>query len=140
MIKVNYFILLLVLVTIVISCRNQKITLIYSNNTVDNSKYVIASDLKYFFSDNRDIKRVYLRNEKLSLKTEEIKQKIIAKNQIITPDDSYYVFALILKKDTLFADDRLEFWRYRDRGIYFKLEDKIKKEILKYYKLNPNQL
>ncbi|MBP1163234.1 MULTISPECIES: hypothetical protein [unclassified Chryseobacterium] len=138
MIKVKYSILL-ILLAITTSCRNQKMVLIYSKNIVHNSKYVIASDLKYFFSNKSDINRVCLRNEKLNLKVEEIKQKIITKNQIITPDDSYYVFAFIIKKDTLFADDRLEFWRYGDRGVYFKLDDFEKKKILKHYKIHPDQ-
>jgi len=139
MIKVRYSIVLALLVTIITSCNNQKIVLIYSKNTVNNSKYVIASDLKYFFSDNNDIKRVYLRNEKLSLKLEDIKQKIVTEHQIIIPDDSYYVFAFITKKDTLFADDRLDFWRFKDKGVYFKLDDFEKKRILKHYKIYPDQ-
>ena len=139
MIKIRYSIIFALLVTIITSCSNQKIVLIYSKNTVNNSKYVIASDLKYFFSDNNDIKRVYLRNNKLSLKLEDIKQKIVAKHQIIIPDDSYYVFAFITKKDTLFADDRLDFWRFGDKGVYFKLDDLEKKKILKHYKIHPDQ-
>ncbi|BFO68706.1 hypothetical protein NK356_08530 [Chryseobacterium sp. S0630] len=139
MIKIKYSIILALLVTIITSCNNQKIVLIYSKNTVNNSKYVIASDLKYFFSDSNDIKRVYLRNEKLSLKLEDIKQKIVTKHQIIIPDDSYYVFAFITKKDTLFADDRLEFWRSGNKGVYFKLVDSEKNKILKYYKIYPSQ-
>lgn len=139
MIKIRYSIIFALLVTIITSCSNQKIVLIYSKNTVNNSKYVIASDLKYFFSENNDIKRVYLRDEKLSLKLEDIKQKIVAKHQIIIPDDSYYVFAFITKKDTLFADDRLDFWRFRDKGVYFKLDDLEKKKILKHYKIHPDQ-
>ncbi|MDR6464588.1 hypothetical protein [Chryseobacterium sediminis] len=139
MIKIRYSIIFALLVTVITSCSNQKIVLIYSKNTVNNSKYVIASDLKYFFSENNDIKRVYLQNEKLSLKLEDIKQKIVAKHQVIIPDDSYYVFAFITKKDTLFADDRLDFWRFRDKGVYFKLDDLEKKKILKHYKIHPDQ-
>lgn len=52
---------------------------------------------------------------------------------------SYYVFAFIIEKDTLFADDRLEFWRYTDKGLWCKLDNITKIEILKHYKLNPKQ-
>jgi len=83
--------------------------------------------------------RMPIRDKNLKNEISIIKGKIISKNSIIVPDDGNYTFAFISKKDTLFADDRLEFWRYKDKGISYKLNDSSKNIILKHYKLNPNQ-
>lgn len=131
--------LLLVLLIVATSCSNQRIALFYYNGTANNGKYVLGSDLKYFFLKDNDITKTLIESKRISKEFSKIKEEIIAKNNIVIPDDSYYVFAFLTKKDTLFADNRLEFWRYKDKGISYKLNDSSKKVILKHYKLNINQ-
>ncbi|WP_312902306.1 hypothetical protein [Chryseobacterium taichungense] len=89
--------------------------------------------------EDQDMVRVPIKNKDLENEILIIKEKIISTNNIIVPDDGNYTFAFISKKDTLFADNRLEFWRYKDKGISYKLNDSSKKVILKHYKLNSNQ-
>jgi hypothetical protein len=132
--KITCFLLILL---ISISCANQKTTLFYYNGSMNNGKYILGSDLKYFFLGD-DIAKVSFKEQSLSEEMLEIKEKIILRNNIVIPDDSYYVFAFTSKKDTLFADNKLEFWRYKDKGMSLKLSEASKKEILKKYKLHSN--
>jgi hypothetical protein len=131
-------IIFLLILLFIISCNNRATKLHYYDGNINNGKYILASDLKSFFLNN-DIKKIPIKNKRVNKEISEIKQKIILKNQIIIPDDSYYVFAFVTEKDTLYADSRLEFWRYKDKGISYKLNDSLKNIILKNYKLNPNQ-
>lgn len=134
--KTKYFLFILLIIT---SCGNQVTILYYYNGNINNGKYILASDLKSFFLDNNDIKKVSIKDQKVKEEISQIKEKIILKNNIVVPDDSYYVFAFISKKDTIFADNSLVFWRYKDKGVAYKLNDTSKNIILKQYKLNPNQ-
>lgn len=127
------------LLIIAISCGNQGTNLFYYKGTANNGKYILGSDLKYFFLENNDIKRTLIESKKLTMEMSKIKTEIIIKNNIVVPDDSYYVFAFTTKKDTLFSDNRLEFWRYKDKGISHKLNDSLKRKILEYYNLSSNQ-
>ena len=136
MIKIRYFLLILLIVT---SCANQKVVMYYYNGLNINNNSTWGSSLQIFFMENRDMMRMPIRDKNLKNEISIIKGKIISKNSIIVPDDGNYTFAFISKKDTLFADDRLEFWRYKDKGISYKLNDSSKNIILKHYKLNPNQ-
>ncbi len=113
--KIKY--LLLMLLIVATSCSNQGTTLFYYNGTTNNGKYVLGSDLKFFFLENNNIARTLIESKRINEEISKIKKEIYTKNNIIIPDDSYYVFAFITKKDTLFADNRLEFWRYKDKGI-----------------------
>ncbi|KFF08934.1 hypothetical protein IW15_22640 [Chryseobacterium soli] len=136
MIKIKYFLLILLIAT---SCTSQKVVLYYYNGLDLNSNNTLGSSLQIFFLENRDIMKVVIRDKNLKNEISIIKEKITSKNRIIVPDDGNYTFAFINKKDTLFADDRLEFWRYKDKGIFYKLNNSSKNIILKHYKLNPNQ-
>ncbi|WES98724.1 hypothetical protein P2W68_03725 [Chryseobacterium arthrosphaerae] len=136
MIKIRYFLLILLIVT---SCANQKVVMYYYNGLNINNNSTWGSSLQIFFMENRDMMRMPIRDKNLKNEISIIKGKIISKNSIIVPDDGNYTFAFISKKDTLFADDQLEFWRYKDKGISYKLNDSSKNIILKHYKLNPNQ-
>lgn len=69
----------------------------------------------------------------------EIKNKIVFKNQVIDFEDGNFSFAFISDKDTLYAQDGLEYWRYKDKGLAIKRSSYSKKKILEYYKISPNQ-
>lgn len=111
----------------------------YYNGLDLNSNSTWGSSLQIFFLENRDMMKEVITDKNLKNEISIIKEKITSKNRIIVPDDGNYTFAFINKKDTLFADDRLEFWRYKDKGVAYKLNDTSKNIILKQYKLNPNQ-
>lgn len=83
--------------------------------------------------------KVSIKSKILKEELSNIRNKIIIKNQVLDFDDGNYSFAFINEKDTLFADDRLEFWKYRDKGLDVKLSGFSKKKILEYYKISPNQ-
>ncbi len=134
--KIKYFLLILL---ITISCNNKKVMLYYYNGLEINKNSTWGSSLQIFFMEDQDMVRVPIKNKDLENEILIIKEKIISTNNIIVPDDGNYTFAFISKKDTLFADNRLEFWRYKDKGISYKLNDSSKKVILKHYKLNSNQ-
>lgn len=136
MIKIKCFLLIFLIAT---SCTNQKVVMYYYNGLDLNSNSTWGSSLQIFFLENHDMMKVVIRDKNLKNEISIIKEKITSKNRIIVPDDGNYTFAFVNKKDTLFADDRLEFWRYKDKGISYKLNDSSKKVILKHYKLNPNQ-
>lgn len=136
MIKIKCFLLILLIAT---SCTSQKVVMYYYNGLDLNSNSTWGSSLQIFFLENRDMMKEVITDKNLKNEISIIKEKITSKNRIIVPDDGNYTFAFINKKDTLFADDRLEFWRYKDKGVAYKLNDTSKNIILKQYKLNPNQ-
>ncbi|WP_073296700.1 hypothetical protein [Chryseobacterium polytrichastri] len=136
MIKIKCFLLILLIAT---SCTSQKVVMYYYNGLDLNSNSTWGSSLQIFFLENRDMMKEVITDKNLKNEISIIKEKITSKNRIIVPDDGNYTFAFINKKDTLFADDRLEFWRYKDKGVAYKLNDTSKNIILKHYKLNPNQ-
>jgi len=119
---------------IIISCNNQKTVLYYYHGQINHGKYILGSDLNSFFVDD-DMKKIIIKNKDLHKEIAEIKKKITSKDQIIVPDDSYYVFAFIKEKDTVFADNSLEFWRYNNRGMRLILSNDIKDKILENYNI-----
>ncbi|MCI3937394.1 hypothetical protein MQX03_09285 [Chryseobacterium aahli] len=86
-----------------------------------------------------DMTTVPIKSKDLKNDISIIKNQIILKNQIIVPDDGNYTFGFIIEKDTLFADNSLEFWRYKNKGMASKISETSKRIILKEYKLPPNQ-
>ncbi len=113
--------------------------LYYYNGLEINKNSTWGSSLQIFFMGDQDMVKVPIKNKDLENEISVVKEKIISTNNIIVPDDGNYTFAFISKKDTLFADNRLEFWRYKDKGISYKLNHFLTMKILKQYKLNPNQ-
>jgi len=100
----------------------------YKNSTEANSQ-VLASDLKSFFKNGDDVNLVLINDKKLEKELTKIKEKIQLVNNNIEPDDSYYERAFVFKSDTIYADYRLEFWRYKNLGTTYKLNNTIKAKI-----------
>ncbi|MBW7675666.1 hypothetical protein [Chryseobacterium chendengshani] len=128
----NRYLLFFSLITV--SCNNQKTTMHYYQGKINNGKYILASDLDSFFVD-KDMKKIIITDKKIYKELTEIKKKIIAKDQAFDLEDGNYVFAFIKNKDTIFADNSLEFWRYNNRGMRLILSDDIKSRILKNYNI-----
>ena len=123
-------IFLLLVIPTILSCSNQKVVIYNHNNTQNDDGEIFGSNLKPFFVYNSpNINVITIKSNGFSKKILSIKEKIQIKNNIIEPDDSYYEYAFINKKDTLYADYRLEFWRYGNKGISYKLGDNTKREI-----------
>lgn len=110
----------------------------YYQGKINNGKYILASDLGSFFLDE-DMKKIIIKDKNLYKEISEIKKNIISKDQRFDLDDGYYVFAFIKNKDTIFADNRLEFWRYKDKGMSLEISETSKKIILQHYNLNLSQ-
>ena len=123
-------IFLLLVVFTILSCNNQKVVMYNHDNTQNDDGEIFGSNLRPFFAHNSsNINVTTIKFNGFSKKLLSIKEKIQIKNNIIEPDDSYYEYAFINKKDTLYADYRLEFWRFRNKGISYKLDDITKKKI-----------
>lgn len=129
----------LVVFLIITSCRNHEVVLHYYNGLNSDKNHTWSSSLQVFFEKDREMTKVSINSKIVKKELSEIKNKIIAKNQILDFDDGNYSFAFINEKDTLFADNRLEFWKYKDMGFAVKLSDFSKNKILEHYKISPNQ-
>lgn len=134
--KVIYFIFSFF---IVVSCCSQKVSLLYYNGLNSHNNWVLASSTQVFFESDEEMAMVKIKNSTLRKELFDVKDKIVAKNQILDFDDSNYTFAFINKKDTLFADYRLGFWKYKDKGLAIKLSEISRNKILEHYKIIPNQ-
>jgi len=82
--KINLFqhqnkmkIIFLLILLFIISCNNRATKLHYYDGNINNGKYILASDLNFFF--NNDIKKVPIKNNRVNKEISEIKQKIILK-------------------------------------------------------------
>ncbi|MCX8533916.1 hypothetical protein [Chryseobacterium luquanense] len=133
------FLSILMLCTIFFSCRSHDVALHYYNGLNSNKNHTWSSSLYIFFEKDEEMTKVPIKSKILKEELSNIKNKIITTNQVLDFDDGNYSFAFINEKDTLFADDRLEFWKYRNKGLAVKLGDFSKKKILEYYKISPNQ-
>jgi hypothetical protein len=98
-----------------------------------------SPSLHIFFERDEEMTHVPINSKIVKKELSEIKNKIITKKQVLDFDDGNYSFAFINEKDTLFADNRLEFWKYRDMGFAVKLSGFSKKKILEHYKISRNQ-
>lgn len=124
-------IFLLSVISTILSCNNQKVVIYNHDNTQNDDGEIFGSNLKPFFIHNSpNINVTTIKSIGFSKKLLSIKERIQIKNNIIEPDDSYYEYAFINKKDTLYADYRLEFWRYGNKGISYRLDDTTKEEIV----------
>ncbi|VXB72076.1 MULTISPECIES: hypothetical protein [Chryseobacterium] len=133
------FLSLLMLYAIFFSCRSHEVALHYYNGLNSDKNHTWSSSLQIFFEKDEEMTKVPIKSKILKEELSNIRNKIITKNQVLDFDDGNYSFAFINEKDTLFADDRLEFWKYRDKGLAVKLSGFSKKKILEYYKISPNQ-
>lgn len=123
-------IFLLLVIQTILSCNNQKVVIYNHDNTQNDDGEIFGSNLRPFFAhDSPNINMTTIKSNGFSKKLLSIKEKIQIKNNIVEPDDSYYEYAFVNKRDTLYSDYRLEFWRYGNKGISYKLDDATKKEI-----------
>ncbi|WP_411810703.1 hypothetical protein ACLB9Y_10565 [Chryseobacterium scophthalmum] len=133
------FLSLLMLYAIFFSCRSNEFKLYYYNGLNSNNNSTLSSSLQDFFDPNEEMTIVKIKDNTLKNELSNIKNKIVAKNQVFDLEDGNYSFAFINEKDTLFAQSSLEFWKYRDKCLAVKLIGFSKKKILEYYKISPNQ-
>ncbi|WP_300686454.1 hypothetical protein [Chryseobacterium sp.] len=124
-------IFLLLVTMIVLSCTSKEVLIYKHDNTKNDDGEIFGSNLKSFFNKNPNIYTVSINSKEISKKLLLIKEEIETVNNNVNPDDSYYEYAFIInKKDTLYTDYRLEFWRYGNNWISYKLDDVTKKTII----------
>lgn len=113
------------------SCSSNKISInIYDRPEIEE-RGVLGSNLKNFFKNYPErIETFIVKSNKIQKEFLSIKNKIEINNNILDPfDDGSYKYCFINKKDTLFADDRLEFWKFKSKGVAHTLNDKMKRKI-----------
>ncbi|MGE6396692.1 hypothetical protein [Chryseobacterium scophthalmum] len=103
------FLSLLILYAIFFSCRSHEVALHYYNGLNSDKNHTWSSSLQIFFEKDEEMTKVPIKSKILKEELSNIRNKIITKNQVLDFDDGNYSFAFINEKDTLFADDRLEF-------------------------------
>ncbi|SIT25982.1 hypothetical protein SAMN05421786_1173 [Chryseobacterium ureilyticum] len=124
-------IFLLLVTMIVLSCTSKEVLIYKHDNTKNDDGEIFGSNLKPFFNKNPNIYTVSINSKKISKKLLLIKEEIETVNNNVNPDDRYYEYAFIVnKKDTLYTDYRLEFWRYGNNEISYKLDDVTKETII----------
>jgi hypothetical protein len=123
---------LFILLIIIVSCTSNK-TIIYH---YDNSRYDDAeiddTKLHYFFNkNNKSIKHFSLNSVILINEVNKISVKVDSLKNKDEFDFGHYYYAFVTKKDTLYSDYDLNYWRDKDKGASYKLNDKAKEEIKK---------
>jgi hypothetical protein len=113
---------------LIYSCRSNKVSInIYDRPEIEERE-VLGSNLKNFFKNHpQRIETFSVKSNKIQQEFLLIKNKIQINNNILDPfDDGSYKYCFINKKDTLFADSRLGFWKFKSKGIAYTLNGKIK--------------
>lgn len=132
MIRITVYIIISVLF---FSCSSKhQVTIYHYKNSTEPNAQILASDLKTFFKNEKNVYVLLIKDMKLEKELSEIKEKIQLVNNNIEPDDSYYERAFVSKSDTIYADYRLEFWRYKNLGTIYKLNNTIKAKIKNFDK------
>jgi len=106
------------------SCSN-KLTLVYYNDSrkVDDGE-IYGEALHVFFIPDKNIQLYKIKRREINAVLFRIKDSLKNRPPTNEPDDGYYQYAFVTyKKDTLFADYRLNYWKYRNRiSIYINEE------------------
>ena len=129
--KAFYKYLIVFLCCCTASCSSKVIMIFYNDTSKVDDGEIFGSELNRFFLKEESTlyfktKSVYLDKELIN-----IKKKSTVNSKFINKDDSYYSYAFITKQgDTLFANEHLDLWRYRNKIVNLKnqkLVNKIKK-------------
>lgn len=132
----------LIIYIIFISCSSQRITMYHYDNSRYDGYEIMCNGMKAFF--NKDdpaihiskISSVILKNE-----MKQISEKLKFSKDDMKNCDGYLYYAFISKKDTLYSDYNLDYWRNKNNGSAYKLNEKVKEEIneaLKNVKVSQN--
>lgn len=117
---------------IVLSCMSKEITMYHYDNSKYDGGEIDAGSLNFFFNNkNQDTKIFLIKSSCLKSELEKISKKIDSIKNQDDFDFGHYYNAFILKKDTLYSDYDLNYWRDSNKGIAYKLEEKSKDEIKK---------
>ena len=133
--------ILIIIFFTILSCAPQEVLIYHYDNSRYDGAEIDGSRLSYFFSkENTDIIKFYVKSSVLKSELTNIKEKIKPiKN--ISSSDGYYYYTFIYKQDTLYSDYNLNYWRNKNNGSAYKLNEKVKEEIneaLKNVKVSQN--
>lgn len=120
--KLQFYIVIFSLAGL-LSC-SQKITSVYyyDNTKVDDGE-ITSAYLRGFFVQDKNIHTYTVRSNVLNDELQGIRDSII-KTKPIGYDDGYYGYAFVTTaNDTLFADYNLTYWRYKEKGIFYKNDE-----------------
>lgn len=134
--KMTFLLLIILLVT---SCKSKNVTMTYYGGMNYNNNFIIETSLREFFEEDTEMKHVSFKSIGVKNELIDIRNRITAYNHVIDFEDGNYTFAFVNDRDTLYADDRLVYWRYKKMCLALKLSEKSKKIILSNYHRNPNQ-
>lgn len=112
------------------SCSSSKIIMYYYDNSRFDDAEIDDTKLHYFFNKkNTSIKSLSVTSSHLSRELNKINIKIDSLKDKDEFDFGHYHYTFISKKDTLYSDYDLNYWRNKDRGTGYKLNSKVKEEI-----------
>lgn len=108
----------------ILSCSQKIVSVYYYDNTKMDGGEISSSYLRGFFVQDKNIHTYSLRSNTLNNELQGIRDRIIGTKPTDGFDDGYYGYAFITaKKDTLFADYNLSYWRYKGKGVFYENED-----------------
>ncbi|MCY1660976.1 MULTISPECIES: hypothetical protein [unclassified Chryseobacterium] len=112
------------------SCSSSKIIMYHYDNSRYDDAEIDDTKLHYFFNKkNTSIKSFSLVSNNLSRELNKIDIKIGSLKDKDEFDFGHYYYTFISKKDTLYSDYDLNYWRNKDKGVVYKLNSKVKEEI-----------
>ena len=106
------------------SCSQKLISVYYHENSKVDDGEITSTYLRGFFVQDKNIHTYTVRSNVLNKELQEIRDSISRTKPVENFDDSYYGYAFITTaKDTLYADNNLTYWRYKEKGVFYKTEN-----------------
>lgn len=114
----------------ILSCSSTQIIMYHYDNSRYDDAEIDDTKLHVFFNKkNTSIKSFSLISRNLSKELNKINIKIDSLKDKDEFDFGHYYYTFISKKDTLYSDYDLNYWRDKDKGVVYKLNSKVKEEI-----------
>ena len=120
----------LIICMICLSCTSQKITVYHYDNSKYDGYEIMCDGMKAFFNKNDPDIRIYHEySSMLNNEMKQVKEKITFSKTEDRDCDGYLYYAFVSKKDTLYSDYGLRYWRYKNKGVVYQLNEAVKNEI-----------
>jgi len=104
------------------SCKSSKIILYYHDTSdIDDGEFFGDSGVSGFFSANKRVRIYKVKSHQVSSELKNIVSMLQQKGPDLEEDDGWYQYAFITTShDTLYADHRVAYWKYKDAKGVFK--------------------
>jgi len=114
----------------IVSCASPRIIMYHYDSSRYDDAEIDDTKFHYFFNKkNTSIKSFPLISSNLSRELNKINIKISLLKNKDEFDFGHYYYTFISKKDTLYSDYDLNYWRDKNNGVVYKLNSKAKEEI-----------